>query len=371
MALVVLSGCATDGEEVLKPAQLEKFTPTVAVDVVWQAKYALKSPQQDLRLVPSLTADRLVVVEPAGRLVALDWRSGARVWATDLGMPLSAGVGSGGGLLVAGTLNGDVFAVNEDGQLRWHSVLSSSILSAPVVAQNSVVVRTADGGIHALDAVSGRQLWQEEGNEPALTLYSEGRPLVSGEQLLVGTSSGRMVALSLGDGRQQWETVVAAPQGRSELERVVDVDADPLLFDGMLYASAFQGRTVAISPVSGRLVWTSDVATHVGMAADDKTLYLGSNNDTLWALERSTGSVMWKQEDLLHRQLSPPLVAHDLLVVGDGEGYLHVLSAVDGHMVGRYRLGRRPITARPLLADDRIYVMDQAGHVAALRLTRH
>lgn len=365
----VVSGCARHTAELSKPAPLQTFDAQLKLKPLWKGAVGGRS-LAGVIMVPALDADQLIAADSRkGKVVALDRHTGKMRWEAATGFDVSVGVVSGYGIAMVGSAEGDVLALNEaDGTLRWQVNLNASIGGLPKLSQKVVIVRTVDGRVYALDAADGRQLWMYVGSVPALTLHGVSQPLMYKNQVIIGQANGRLLSLSLDSGKPLWEVIVATPKGRSELERVVDIDATPVLYDGVIYATAYQGRTVAVSPVSGRLLWTYEVSSHAGLAVDDKTVYVSDSSDRLWALDRATGTLLWKQERFIFRGITAPMVFADTLLVGDGQGYLHIMSRLNGELVGRYRVGTASIDSPPQLYDDVIYARNAKGKIHALKV---
>jgi outer membrane protein assembly factor BamB len=192
--------------------------------------------------------------------------------------------------------------------------------------------------------------------------------VISGDEVFAGLADGKLVSLNLKDGSLLWEETVATPQGRSELERMVDVDANPLVMKDTVYAVAYQGRVVALERSSGRELWSRDISSFQNMTADDHALYISDAQGDIWAFDRASGAALWKQEKLRHRGLSAPVLFDKYIVVADFQGYLHWLARDDGRLVGRYHVSDSAIVGTPFVADDRLYVLESDGAVVALRL---
>jgi outer membrane protein assembly factor BamB len=191
--------------------------------------------------------------------------------------------------------------------------------------------------------------------------------VVNDSRAFIGFPNGKLVCLALNTGNLLWETVVASPHGRTELERVVDIDADPVLVEGVVYGGSFQGGVAAISESSGVVLWKREISTYAGLDADWREVFVTDAEDHIWSLDATNGATLWQQKALHARQLSAPAIFDDYLVVGDLEGYLHWLAKDDGRMLARVRPGRDGIHAKPLVADGVLYVLDKNGRLTALQ----
>jgi len=232
------------------------------------------------------------------------------------------------------------------------------------------VVQTADGKLTGLSAADGKRLWVYERTEPALSLHGTAAPVIVGDIVLAGFASGKIVGLQIHDGKLLWEMPVAQPHGRNEIERLVDVDASPIVVGKVIFAASYQGKIIAVDFQTGRVLWSRDVSTYTGMDADTRNVYLTDDQGEVLAFDQRTGASVWRQEHLRARQLSAPRYFDGLVAVGDFEGYVHWLSADDGHFVARYRASHSPIRAQPLAGHDMIYVCSLSDTLDALRLVK-
>ncbi len=369
-AFLLLAGCAGSPARE-RPTALVAFTPEIAVHEVWSLDTGSLAGLGDDRLGPALVDGTLYLADSRGRVLAVKADDRRRLWETDLDVPVTGATGAGEGLVVVGTLQGEVVALDAiSGKRRWTARVSSEVLAPPTVGEGMVVVQTIDGKLFGLDAGDGRQRWMYERSEPALSLRGHAAPLMVRGYVLAGFASGKVVALQVRDGRLAGEFTVAQPHGRNEIERLVDVDATPLVLDNTLFAASFQGRLVAVDLGSGRLAWSRNASVWSGLAADSDHVYLSDEHGQVVAFDRSNGASLWRQERLRARVLSAPAVHDGYVVVGDLEGYLHWLGRDDGRFAGRYRLGNAPIRAPALVRDGVAYVVDLSGRLAALRIEK-
>jgi outer membrane protein assembly factor BamB len=365
LTLLWLTGCS--GASVQPPAELRDFSARYKLDEVWSMSVGKGA--RGVALRPQMQGNMLYAADTRGRVIALNAEQGSVLWETDLDKPVTGGVGVGDGLVLVTTRHGDVHALHIDtGKPVWQASLSSEALAPAVAAAGTVVVQTADGRLTALDTRSGQRLWVIERSEPALSLRGTGAPVLVPGAVMAGFSSGRIAAFEVKSGRQLWEVPVTQPRGRSEIERLVDIDADIVLSGRALYAVSYQGRLVAMSLDDGRLLWTREVSSYSGLAVAGNTLVLSDEHGTIIALDARDGSERWKQEGLARRRVSTPAITRDVVVIGDYDGYVHLLSLDKGEFVGRDRLGSGLIRVRPVVDGDMIYVANIDGKLQAWRL---
>ncbi|MGZ5053665.1 MAG: outer membrane protein assembly factor BamB, partial [Methylobacter sp.] len=282
----------------------------------------------------------------------------------------SGGPGLGAGTVILGASDAEVVALDiETGAVLWKTKVSSEVLSVPAVANNIVVVRTTDGSVIALDEKTGGKRWSYERSVPALSLRGTGSPLISGNNVIGGYDNGKLMALRLNDGKYVWETTIAIPKGRSEVERLVDLDVDPIVINDVIYIASYQGGLAAISEADGEIMWRNEtVSSHSGLSNDHRYLYLTDSQSHVMQLDQSNGAALWKQKDLHQRRLTAPAPYDNYVVVGDLEGYVHWLSSVDGRQLGREQVTEGPIDAKPIVVDNTVYVYAKDGTLAALKV---
>ncbi|MDD3608423.1 MAG: outer membrane protein assembly factor BamB [Halothiobacillaceae bacterium] len=365
VAGVLAAGCSNTRDHVEPPTKLVDVRGEFAPRIVWSASTGSAQPGKLLRLVPYVEGGVAYTVDPAGKLTAVDLDSGATRWARSLDVKATAGLGGGEGLLVLATEDGELIAVErETGEVRWRKPLTTLAWARPAVAGGKVIVRTGDGRVFAFDAVKGTRLWVEARSVPALSLQGQSDPVVLGnEAVLIGYDNGALVVHALADGRSLWETQVALPSGRSDIDRMVDIDATPLVDRGVVYALSYQGRLAAVELRSGQPLWNREMSGYSSMTADSGTVYFSDARGAVWAVDKAGGQPLWRQEALLHRALSAPVLAGRWLVVGDLEGYVHFLSPDDGHIVARTRVDGGRVVGQPVPTRQGVLVLTEGGRL--------
>ncbi len=345
--LLLLGGCSTVtdtvdgwmGESGPKMAKLQSYQAEVAPLELWSQGVGEGSGGVASRLQPAIDNSRLYVAEFEGEVKAVSLPGGESLWSVTLSEHIMSGVAVDEENLYVGTESGKLLALDRNnGSERWSVNLLSEILAPAAAASGRVVVRTADGKLTALERTEGKQLWQYEREVPVLTLRGTSAPLVTADKVYAGLDSGEVVALSLEDGREQWIKPVTTPRGRTEIERMVDIDANPVIVGDTLYVVGFQGNLVALNAESGELLWKRQLSSLMTPAIQAKYLFVSDQEGAVWAFDRQDGSALWKQDGLLNRAPSPPLADGRYVVVGDGEGYLHWLAVEDGRFAGRMQL---------------------------------
>jgi len=365
---LLLAGCSSKQRLEPVPTPLQAIASAFSAKPVWKYRLPLATGRlHGFSQQFAVADDHVFVTDDTGKVDTLSLDRGRRQWRYETGLTLSSGVSAGQGLVLAGGSNGEVVAIGaDDGELRWQGNVSSEVLAPPVVNDDVVVVHSIDGRLTALSADDGRYLWSYQAQVPTLSLHGLSAPLFYQGRVVVGLADGRVVALNQRDGEVLWETTVAVPHGRSELERLVDIDADLVQFDGVLYAGAYQGRVIAVDMRTGLLLWAREMSVYRGLAVDDDAVYVVDDQDGIWALSRRNGDTLWKQEGLLIRSVTAPLLVDGSVAVGDVDGYLHWLKREDGGFVARARVGQKPVIVLQKDSDDALYVVTEDGHMTKL-----
>ncbi|MDM8564633.1 outer membrane protein assembly factor BamB [Candidatus Halobeggiatoa sp. HSG11] len=366
--LILLSGCFGSKDNTEPPAPLVELTPTLTLKTLWTADIGSGDDTGHAKLIPVAYDGKLFTASTDGLVQALDLTNGKPIWQQELDVPISGGPGIGEGLILVGSKKGEVIALSEiDGVEQWRTQVSSEILATPRISQGIAVVRTGDGKLFGLDSKNGSRLWiYERTRASLLSLRGTSTPILIQDLIIAGFDNGKIALLELRTGKVLWETAIAVPRGRTELERMVDIDADPILEGEIVYVASYQGHTVAIDLAKGGLLWQKQISSYAGLGADSSYLYITDPKSHVYALERHSGDDWWRQDKLQARGVTAPVSIGDYVVVGDMEGYLHWMSQDDGSFVARHRIGKTPITLPALVIDDTLIAYNSDGKIVAL-----
>lgn len=370
LALAVLVvGCSSTSKKELPPAELPDFKEEVELKEEWSRSIGEGQGDTYNMLVPAVDGDRIYAADVEGLVVALDRLSGDKVWEQELELPVSGAIGAGHGLVLVGTLKGEIIALDAgSGEEKWRARVTSEVLAPPATNGDVVVVQTQDDRLIAFDAATGSQRWIHENTPAVLTLRGTGSPILTDRLAIAGLSSGKVIALDTQRGLPVWEQRVAVPQGRSELDRVVDIDGGLLLSGSTLYVVTYQGRVAGLDVESGRVLWQREASSYVGVAQGFGSVYVSQANGTLEGIDERSSSALWSNDALARRQLSAPEVFSSYVAVGDLEGYLHLVSQVDGRFVARERIDSDGLRARPLVVGEWLYAFGNGGKLVALTI---
>ena len=369
IASLIVSGCSIfggDDDKQLAPAELVKIETTVDVRKLWSAKVGKDAEFLRVMLRPAGDGNLIFAASRDGNVVAFDAESGKQAWKTALDIELSAGPGVGSGMVAVGSANGWVIVLDaKDGSERWRVSLGGETLSPPLIDENFVIVATIDNRLRALSGFDGSEAWIIEKATPALTMRGSATPAIAGNTVIAGFDNGRLLAAKLDTGDVLWESVLAPTSGRSDLERLSDIDGQISVVGQDVYAAGYQGRVASIAAESGQILWGREISSYVGVSADWNSLYTTNEGGEVIALTRRNGQETWRQSSLLRREPTLPVAFNTTVVVGDLEGYLHFFSVIDGRPVARLRQGSAAISGTPVVISDRLYVQSDSGGITA------
>ncbi len=367
LCVILLSGCSVFGKKTgNEPMELVDFDATVKLKKVWQRDVGAGQGEGFTHLTPVIDGDVIYSVDHKGRVVALNRLTGKVLWQRKTKESISGGIGIEGGSLFIGNQGGELIALStDDGSEIWRRQLSGEILSVPRSNGNVVAVQTMNGRLYALNAKTGDELWFYENSPPVLILRGTPSPIVTDTAIYAGFSNGRLMSFNPQNGLILWEQRIAIPQGRSELERMVDIHASPVLRDGILFAAAYQGRVTALARGTGSAIWAQEMSTSEDIALFENRLFLSQTDGTVTAFNAANGEVIWSNDQMLRRGLSAPQAFGDYVAVVDFKGYMHVMRQTDGEFVARVRVDRKGARA-PMLTDGSIlYVYGNRGKLMA------
>lgn len=369
-AVLAAGGCGWLGGEQREdaPSKLVDFEPTRRIREVWDAGVGDGTEFLRLALTPASDGTHVYAADHDGSLSAFDVADGDRVWRRKTRLPLSAGPAVGSGNVVAGSSDGQVLALRaEDGAEVWSVNVASEVLAAPALDDKHAYVRTVDGKLIALSLADGAQVWFVQQTMPRLSVRGTGSPVIAGNLVICGFDNGRVAAYDANDGSQVWDLLLAPPSGRTEVERLSDLNATVQVLGDDVYAVAYQGQLSALARESGQVLWTRDISSYSGLGADLRNLYVSTDGGEVVAVERVSGRELWRYGELRNRDLTAPTPFGSSVVVGDLEGYLHWLDASSGRPEARVRAGSARVTAAPLVVNDLLIVLTDAGELVAFR----
>lgn len=363
-----LSACGIFGsdDEELEPAELIEFETTLAIKKLWSVKVGKDAEALRVALRPVGDGARVYAASYDGNVVAVDPENGKAVWRNKLDIDLASGPGVGEGVVAVVAVDGFLIALNKsDGTELWRTFISGESLAAPLVVDDYIVVQTVDNRVSALSIFDGTERWSVEQETPALTMRGTTSPVNAGGTVVTGFDNGRVVAIDLDSGDVLWESLLSPPSGRSDLDRLADIDGDIAVVGQDIYASGYHGRVASFAAESGQVLWDRELSSFEGVTADWNYVYSTLETGELVALNRRTGAEIWRQGALLRREPTVPVSFRDTVVVGDLDGYLHFFSVLSGEPVARVRAGNKAIIETPLVVAETLLVQSDDGTVSA------
>ena len=324
IAIAMLSGCSSvknlfggkNKDKSGEPAKLVDITPLVTANRLWSVSVGKGEKDLGIGQYPVIEGGHVYAAAVDGGVSAFDLTTGQSLWHYDSKSRLSGGPGAGGGLVVVGGLKGEVIALDEaTGQEKWTAKVNNEVLVAPAIGGGMVFVHSNDGRVTAFDASNGERRWFYSADIPALTVRGTGGMTLGPNILFVSGDNGTLTALNTNDGNLMWSTAVAEPDGRTELERMADVDGDAVLEGTVLYASSYKNHTVAIDGPSGQVLWDSEHGGARGVGISNSAVVIADKNGNVVGLDKNSGGSLWQQAGLLNRNVSAPSVQGDLSLI--------------------------------------------------------
>jgi len=300
------------------------------------------------------------------RLIALDADNGKRLWQQKFPATLNSCLGRFADILYFTDNEGAVYAFNAiSRELLWQLSLGENSIIAPTANEQVVLILTLNEHLYALNAQDGAILWSYQAFKPPLTLFGSFRPLIVGPYSIVGFGDGTLVIHNWQEGRLVSYRQIATPQGKTDLERLVDLDAIAVFDDGILYVPSSRNFILALDLQQGNQKWRAQHGSHLAVTYDGQTLYGVNQDNQLYALNKEEGKTLWLQNT--HHRLTAPTLWQGNIAVGDDKGYLYLFSSQDGSQLAKRRIGVVPFNPSLLLADDRLILLDTEGNVFALK----
>lgn len=370
-AMLALAGCSSVDQ---RPDMPEK-KPLVAIEAPlniqakWRFDTGNGTDNKDIKLALAEDHKTLYVVDACGNAVAVNEQSGKPEWEATLRAPVTAGPTVSDGKLVVGTADGKVITADAaNGKVLWISKTSSEILATPTIANDAVFIHTMDGGLSALNLQDGRQLWRFTHNLPPLMLRRSSSAKVKNDLVVTGFANGKLLAMQKNDGAVVWSQDIATPKGTTDLQRMVDVSADPVIEGDRVYAVSYQGNVAALTLTNGNVLWERDVSSYAGLAVANDLVFVASTNGDVVALDKQNGATYWLQTELQGRRLSKPAIMGKYLILADDDGNILWLDQSSGKIVGRYELDSEGIEATPIVHNNTVYILGCGGALVALEV---
>ena len=367
-ALCLLAACSKN-KAPDQPMKLGPIKSTLRVEHLWSASVSDRGAKR-LRLGLGIDIDgnRVFASGHKGEVAAFDLESGHRIWRTYTKLPLAGGPAERGNLIVVGASDGHVVALNAaDGKVLWTVVINGAVISAPAISDRVVAVRSVDGKLRGLSPTDGHELWEAGQDVPSLSLRGTSSPVIVGDLIICGFDDGKVLAVNSADGSQVWQATVASPHGRTEIERLADVDGAVGISGKDVYAVAYHGNVTMLALESGQTWWAHKNSSYRPLALGKDAVYMATADGEILALNRTNGAVIWRQAALRFRGLTAAAVGDDAVVTADFQGYVHFLDKRTGAIIARVRSGRKRISNPPVVEGNEVVVMNDDGSIRAYR----
>lgn len=366
--LLVACGSSDNSEP---PTPLTDIKNGLRFDQLWTIKTGAGISAGSYNRQPLQIASEIFTVDIDGLIKSIDANSGKLKWDYETDIQSITGLTGNQKIIVASSRNGHLNVyerTSSDLKLRWSARLKGEIRSAPVINADSLFIRTVDGRLSSLSMADGSIQWAVSHLVPALSLTGNSAPILYNDMVIAGFADGKIAAFDQVNGQIVWEIAVSQPTGRTEIERLVDVDGQIRLSNGVIYVSSYQGRLAAIQAIDGEELWSRKFSSFNAMAIDDNALYLSSDTSHLWSIDRRTGSALWKQDVLHARKISAPLLFEGKIIVGDLYGHIHWFNQSDGVLIGRLRPSYKRHYSTPFQWDNKIFAMDSDGILSSFKM---
>lgn len=383
----LVSACSSSPSPVLPPTKLTSIKENFTLNELWYRQIGEGVSDRYYLLTPVIHNKAFYIIDYTGHLSVINPDTSDILWEKNLDITVSAGLSKIDNALLLASSEGEVISLDiNSGKQLWKSRVSSEVLAKPVKAGNYVIVKSVDGKISALDLATGKSKWVYDRNVPVLTLRGNSGLIVHDNTIITGLDNGKLLALSVETGKVIWTLTVAVPRGRTEIERMIDIDATPVIYGENLYAVSYQGRITNVHLPTGQIIWTRDFSAYHGIAVDKTKLYISDSDGYVWALDRKTGATVWKQDKLVRRSLTKPVLGNNAVIVADFNGFVHWMDTEDGHFIARFRQGgydsdketeddfifskSNGILIPPLAYKDNYFIFDRHGNISKLAIRR-
>lgn len=364
---LLLNGCSWFDKSKVKELPPIQVTPEINVQKVWQTSVGNGTDKQYLVLTPKLADGRLYVDDFKGDVMALNPQNGSVIWKTRIPSPITSAPAVGQQKVVVGTGDAQAYALDANtGKVLWQAKVPNEVLAAPGIAPGLALIKTIDGQVIALDINTGKEVWSYGLTLPTLILRGGSTPVSTGQFVVVGFANGKLAVLSAANGNMAWQRAIATSQGLSAIQQMVDIDADPIVANGVVYVATYQGSLTALNLQSGQVLWQHDMSAYAGMALRSGSLFVTDAGGHVWAFNPQSGQVQWRQNRLAERQITGPGLSGNELVIGDDQGNLYWLSQQDGHLMAKQVADAKvPFYAPPVGNGNVAYAINAKGKLYA------
>jgi len=367
LSLLLFACSSKDNSE--PPAPLTEIETPIRLDINWSRDTGAAENSASYSLRPLIVDDQILSIDTEGVIVNINAKTGKENWDFETELAAISGLAGNREVIIVSSGDGDLAAfrhLDKGLEKLWSIQLKGEIRAAPAIDKSRLFVRTVSGKLTGISLLDGSILWTISRRIPALSLTGNSPPLVDGDRVIVGFDDGKLAAFDRNNGQMIWETAISLSSGRTEIERLVDIDGQFLLRDGVIYVSTYQGSLAAVQAINGNVLWTRKFSSYQSIIADEDALYLSGDLSHLWSIDRRSGTAFWKQEVLHARKITAPQMLNNQIAVADFEGYVHWFDKTDGSLIGRVKTSSAPHIAQPLLWQNNVVVFDRDGQLSSV-----
>ena len=374
LSILLISGCSTldglrfwqnDEIDPDEPKELSSFASQENIKVLWRNSY--NGENEIGNFLPSFNAQNIFFSDASGNVLSIDAKTGNDNWSVKLNF-LASGTSAGFGIVVVADVDGNVIALDQiDGNVLWSSNVKGEVLSSVAIDAKIVVVKTGSGELLGLNKDSGEVIWSYRSTLPVLTIRGNSSPVIVDNLVYASFDNGRLGVFELNSGFQIWDGAISYVSGASELENLIDSDSNPVIEGGLIYTTNYQGNLNIFDPSQKRSVWSNNASSFFSPIISRGMLMVVEENSSIKSFALKTLEESWINSDYLNRDLSNGVSYKDNIVVGDFEGYVHVINILNGRTVGREKLSRNAIKTI-LSRSDSLYVIDEAFNLISIDL---
>ena len=366
-----ITGCSGifDKDNLPQPAQLPEYKPQLAPQVIWSS-HATSSADDNLKMSMGSNSTAIFTSSTNGSILSINKTNGFTNWRVNTPLNATTGPGVGDGIVVVGGQHGNVIAVSQEtGKTRWQATAPGEVLAQPAIQDGRVVIKTVNGYVQALAVSDGHLLWSYQTTEPTFMLRGSSAPRIANNHVIAGFANGHLTSLDASNGQLYWQQTVAQPEGAFSIQRMVDIDADPIIRDRHIYAATYQGKIASLGWGAGDILWSRDLSSYTGMTTDENRIYVSDAKSHLWAFNANNGETIWELSNLENRNISGPATIGDYIVVGDSLGFLHWVNKYTGQYAGRAYIDNSGIFASPIAENGVLYALSNKGNLVAYKIS--
>jgi len=370
----ILSSCSslqglkfweTDEVDPDEPKELSSYENQKDISIIWNLSFDGENEIGNFE--PGFSSQNLFFADSEGTLSSISLKSGEKEWSTELNF-LASGTAAGFGILVVADVDGNVIALDQkDGSQLWSTNVKGEILSKSVIDTQIVVVKSGSGELIGLNRVTGEIEWSYRSKLPPLTVRGSSSPVLSDDKIFVSFDNGRLGVFDINSGFPLWDGAISYASGTSELDNLIDGDSSPVIEGGLVYTTNYQGNLNIFDIAQKRSVWTSETSSFYSPVIMRGLLIVAEANSTIKSFSLSSLEESWLNEDYLNRGLSNPVSYKGSLIVGDFEGYIHIIDPLNGKTIGRKKLSRKPIKSI-FTRSNSLYVIDEAFNLFSVNI---